>query len=143
MGFEVVDTQGRLKTAGLPVVQATGRATAQVAANASVLAYTVGATDGSFEISANVNITTATNHSFSVTCAYTNESNVAQTLTLGFTQLSGATFITLLTNTTGVNSYESPVYHLRAKAATTVTVATTGTFTTVVYNVEAVLKQTA
>ena len=126
---------------GSPVVVAVGRATAQTGANASVSTFTVGAADGSFEVSANVNVTTSTAHSFTVTCAYTDEGNTARTLTLGFTQLSGATFITTITNVTGAGPYESPVYHIRCKAATAITFATTGTFTTVTYNAEGVIKQ--
>ncbi len=127
---------------GTPIVTGgpTQRKVGAIAAQ-TIGSYTVGASDGSFEISANINVTTATAHSFTVTCAYTNESNVSQTITLGFNQLSGAVFITAITNVTGVNSYESPVIHIRAKAATTITIATTGTFTTVVYNGEGMIKQ--
>lgn len=132
-------------TVGVPVVVASGRTVGAVAAVASVSTYTVGASDASFEVSANVDVTTATAHTFTVTCVYTNEANVSQTLTLGFTQLSGATFVTAITNVTGANSYESPVYHLRAKAGTTITVASAagGTYTTVVYNIEGIIKLTA
>ncbi len=126
---------------GVPLVVASGRSTAQTAAVASVSTFTVGASDGSFEVSANVNVTTSTAHNFTVTCAYTDETNTARTLTLGFTQLSGATFITAITNITGAGPYESPVYHIRCKAATAITFATTGTFTTVTYNVEGIIKQ--
>lgn len=128
---------------GVPVVVATGRFTAQVAAKASVSAFTVGGSDGSFEVSANVNVTASTAHTFTTTVTYTDETNASRTLTFGFTQLSGATLITAITNVTGVGPYESPVYHIRCKAATTITVATTGTFTTVTYNVEGIIKQTA
>lgn len=127
----------------IPVVVAKGRSTAQTAAVASVSTFTVGAADGSFVVSANVLVTTSTTHNFTVTCAYTDEGNTARTLTLGFTQLSGATLITAITNVTGAGPYESPVYHLRCKAATTITFATTGTFTTVTYNVEGIITQVA
>lgn len=128
---------------GVPVVVASGRTVGAVAAVASVSTYTVGASDASFEISANVDVTTATTHNFTVTCAYTNEANVSQTLTLGFTQLSGATFLTAITNITGANSYESIVYHIRAKAGTSITIATAagGTYTSVVYNAEGLIRQ--
>lgn len=125
------------------VATKTARATAQAAAVASLLAYTVTGVDSSFDVSANVNVTTATTHNFTVTCAYTDETNTARTLTLGFTQLSGATFLTAITNVTGAGPYESPVYHIRCKAGTTITFATVGVFTAVAYNVEAILRQTA
>ncbi len=141
-----ITTVGSIVTSGVTGVSAivaSGRATAQTGANASVSTFTVGAADASFEVSANVLVTTSTTHSFTVTCAYTDEGNTARTLTLGFTQLSGATFLTAITNVTGAGPYESPTYHLRCKAATAITIATTGTFTTVTYNVEGVVKQTA
>jgi hypothetical protein len=135
-----VTTSGAL---GAVAVVASGRVTAQNAAVASVSTFTVGASDGSFEVSANVNVTTATVHNFTVTCAYTDETNTAQTVTLGFIQLNGATFITAITNVTGVGPYESTVIHIRCKASTAITIATTGTFTTVTYNAEGIIKRTA
>lgn len=125
---------------GVPAIQGTGRAAAQIAAVTSVATYTVGAADGSFLISANVLVTTSTLHNFTVTCAYTDESNVARTLTLSFSQLTGA-FITAITNATGAGPYEGVPLHLRCKAATAITIATTGTFTTVVYNVDGLIQQ--
>lgn len=120
-----------------------GRSVAQTAAVASVAAVTVGTADASFHVSANINVTTATTHNFTVTCAYTDEGNTGRTLTLGFTQLSGATLLTAITNITGAGPYESPVYHIRAKASTTIIIATTGTFTTVTYNAEGIITQVA
>lgn len=128
---------------GVPLIVATGRSTAQTAAVTSVSTFTVGTSAGSFEVSANVLVTTATAHNFTVTCAYTDEGNTARTLTFGFTQLTGSTFITAITNLTGTGPYESPVFHLRCKASTAITIATKGTFTTVTYNVEGIIKQTA
>ncbi len=128
---------------GIPAIYGYGRSNAQTAAVGSVTTYTVGAADGSFEVSANVNVTTATTHNFTVTCTYTDETNTSRTLTLGFTQLAGATFLSAITNLTGIGPYESPTYHIRCKASTAITIATTGTFTTVTYNVEGIIKQTA
>jgi len=126
---------------GTDAIVAVGRSTGQTAAVASVSTFTNGASDGSFHVSANVNVTTSTLHDFTVTCAYTDEGNTSRTLTLGFTQLSGATFLTNITNVTGAGPYESPTYHIRCKASTAITIATTGTFTTVTYNAEGIIKQ--
>lgn len=114
----------------------------QTAAVASVVAMTVGASDASFLVSANVLVTTATTHSFTVTVAYTDESNASRTLTLTFSQLAG-TFLTAITNVTGAGPYEGVPLHIRCKAGTTITIATTGTFTAVVYNVEGLIRQVA
>lgn len=133
-----VTTNGTL---GVPVVVATGRSTAQTAAVVSVSAFTNGAADGSYEISANVLVTTATTHAFTVTCAYTDEGNTARTLTLTFSQLAG-TLGTSIANAAGAVPYEGVPLHIRVKASTTITIATTGTFTTVTYNVEGIIKKT-
>lgn len=140
-----ITTYNAINTAGwgVPAIYGSGRSVAQNAAVASVAAYTLTAADATFEISANVLVTTATAHSFSVTCTYTDEGNTSRTLTLGFAQLSGATLITLITNVTGAGPYESLNYHIRCKASTTITIATTGTFTTVTYNVEGSIRQLA
>ena len=125
---------------GVPAIYATGRATAQTAAKASVATYTVGAADGSFIVSANVLVTTATTHNFTVTCAYTDEGNTARTLTFNFSSLAGV-LATAIINTGGAVPYEGVPLHIRAKSGTAITVATTGTFTTVTYNVEASIIQ--
>ena len=127
---------------GVPVIRGYGRFTAQTAAVASVASYTVGASDASFLISANVLITTSTAHNFTMTCAYTDEGNTARTLTLTFSSLAG-TLLTAITNAAGAVPYEGLPLHIRAKAATAITIATTGTFTTVTYNVEGLIKQIA
>ncbi len=127
---------------GVPAIYSSGRATAQNAANTSVATYTCGAADGSFEVSANVLVTTATVHNFTVTVDYTDEGNTARTVTLPFAVLAG-TFVTAITNAGGAVPYEGIPIHIRCKASTAITVKTVGTFTTVVYNVESSIKQIA
>lgn len=130
-------TYNNIATAGwgVPAIYGSGRATGQTAAVASVAAYTVGAADGSFLVSANVLVTTATTHNFTVTCAYTDEGNTARTLTFTFSSLAGV-LATAIINTGGAVPYEGVPMHIRCKASTAITIATTGTFTTVTYNVE-------
>lgn len=127
---------------GVPAIYKVGRSTAQTAAVASVAAYTVGSADGSFIVSANVLVTTSTTHNFTVTVAYTDEGNTARTLTLNFSSLAGV-IATAIINTGGAVPYEGLPMHIRCKASTAITVATTGTFTSVTYNVEAVIQQVA
>lgn len=130
-------------TVGVPVIVATGRVTAQAAANASVSAFTVGAADASFEVSANVLVTTATTHAFTVTCAYTDEGNTARTVTMPFVLVAGSAIVTSVANGNGTVPYLGLPIHIRAKAATTITIATAagGTYTTVAYNAEGIVKQ--
>lgn len=127
---------------GVPAIYGFGRSTAQAGAVASVATYTVGAADGSFLVSANVNITASTTFSFTVTCTYTDEGGTSRTLTLNFSQLTG-TFVQTLTNVLGTGTYEGIPLHIRAKASTSITIATTGTFTLVTYNCEGVIQQMA
>lgn len=124
--------------------RATGRSLAQVAAVASIAALTVGASDASYLVSCNVLVTTATTHAFTVTVAYTDESNVARTLTMPVSQLTGA-LITSITNVTGAGPYEGAAVLIRCKAATTITIATAagGTYTAVVYSAEGSIVQVA
>lgn len=117
-----------------------GRLTAQTAAAATVATWTVGANDGTFLVSANVLPTTSTVHSFTVTCTYTDEGNTSRTVTLNFSQLGG-TFVTAISNTAGAVPYEGVPIQIRCKAGSTITIGTTGTFTTVTYNVEASIAQ--
>lgn len=126
---------------GNPAVYGSGRSTAQTAAVASVATYTVGAADGSFEVGSNVNLTASTTNSFTVTCAYTDETNTSRTLTFSFVQAGVATPIQTITNVTGVGAYCGMPMRIRAKASTAITIATTGTFASVTYNVEGDITQ--
>jgi len=130
-------------TPGVAAIVAAGRSAAATAAVASVATFTVGAADASFEVSANVLVTTATTHSFNVTCAYTDEGNTARTVTLNFSTVAGVISNTAISNVGGAVPYEGVPFHIRAKAATAITIATSGTFTTVTYNVEGIIKQMA
>lgn len=137
-------TYGNVTTAGwgVPGIYAHALSPGNTAANASVATYTVGAADGTFDVSGYVYITTATTHSFTVTCAYTDPAGNARVLTLPFTQLAGVP-LTTITNVTGVGPYEGVVLTIRCKASTTITFATAagGTYTAVNYDVLGLAKQ--
>ncbi len=130
---------------GVPVIVAYGRTVGATAAVASIAAYTVGAADASFEVSANVLVTTATTHGFTLTCAYTDEGNSARTLTLTFGLVAGGVTTTSVANAVGTVPYHGVPVTIRCKADTSITIASAagGTYTTVVYNAEGVIKQTA
>jgi len=123
------------------VAGSSGRATAQTALNNSVATYTLGATDASYEVSANVLVTTSSAENFTVTVSYTDEGNTARVLTLNF-QTLGAVIGTAINFANGAVPYEGLVAHIRCKASTSITVKTTGTFTGATYNVEGIIKQT-
>lgn len=126
-------------TGNIPSVAGHARLTGQTGA-ASLTTYTVPNVDSSYLISANILITTATLHSFTCTCTYTDESNTSRTLTLNFSTVAGVLTPTVV-NTNGAIAYEGVPLHIRAKASTTIIIATTGTFTTVAYNFEEMITQ--
>ena len=127
-----------------PGVSAHGRADAQVAAVATVTTFTVGAADRTFLVMANVLVTTATTHNFTVEVAYTDESNTPRVLTMTFSQLAG-TQLTAITNVTGAGPYEGIPLCIRAKAGTPITINTqaAGVYTAVVFNVDGSIIQVA
>jgi hypothetical protein len=130
---------------GVQAVVAYGRTVGATAAVASIAAFTVGAADASFEIRANVLITTATTHTFTLTCAYTDEGNSARTLTLTFGLVAGGVATTSIANGNGAVPYHGAPVTIRCKAASTITIASAagGTYTTVVYNAEGFISQLA
>lgn len=140
-----ITTYNNIATAGNGVmaIVASGRTVGTSAAVASVTAYTVGASDSSFDIAANVNITAATTASFTVTCTYTDESNTSRTVTFSFVQNGVAVPIQTITNVTGVGAYCAMVMRIRCKSGTTITIASTGTFTSVTYSIEGSVVQVA
>ena len=122
-----------------PVTVQHNRVTAQTAAYAGV-AFTAPAADTSFEVSANLLVTISTTHNFAVNCTYTDESNTVRTLTLWFADATGIWGKAIL-DADGVTTYNGASLHIRAKGGTTITLSTAGTFTTVTYNFESIIKQ--
>lgn len=128
---------------GLVAIYGYQKALAQTAAvTLTTGAVTVGSADGDFEISANVLITTSTLFNFTVTCSYTDQGNTARVLTLQFSNLAG-TWLTAIANAAGAVPYEGAVTTIRAKAGTTITIASAagGNYTTVVYDIVGIIKQ--
>lgn len=139
-GYNGITTAGF----GVPTIVTNGRATAQTAANASIATYTVGAADGTFVVSSNILVTNATNHAFTVQCTYTDEGNTARTVTLPFRLVGDTTALTSSVATAnGTVPYLGVPVHIRAKAATAITILTqaAGTYTSVVYNAEGIIRQ--
>lgn len=139
-----ITTYNGIATAGwgVPATYAAGRVTAQTAAAAALATYTVGGSDGTFVVSANILVTASVTNSFTMTCTYTDESNTSRTVTMTFSNVGG-TFLNTITNVTGTGAYEGVPLHIRAKSGTAITFATVGTFTSVTYNAEGRITQVA
>jgi hypothetical protein len=142
----LVSKYNAVATAGLgvPAIYGQGRTVGATAAVSSVASYTLPATDGTYRVSANVLVTTATTHAFTVTVAYTSEDNTSRVLTLQFSNLAG-TFITSIANAAGAVPYEGVPLHIRCKASTAITIASAagGVYTAVAYNIEGIIEQLA
>jgi hypothetical protein len=123
---------------GVPAILAAGRQTAQTGAIASLVTFTPAA-PGSFLISANVDLTTATSGSFAVTCSYTDDSGTGRSQTMIFLLPGGTTSIGP-GSISGAGTYCGMPLHIRANAAA-ITISTSGTFTTLTYNAEAYIMQ--
>lgn len=130
---QTVGTDGskNLISISTPIIVGNDRKTAQTAA-VSLATYTVGAADTSYQISANVNVTAFAVGTFNIQVAYTDETNTAQTLKLNFSSVTGT--IGLAIAATG--PFEGIPAHIRAKAGSTIIVSSTGTFTSLTYNLE-------
>lgn len=114
---------------------ASGRATGQTAANTNVVTYTVGGSDESLMVSANVLVTASSGENFNIKVDYTDEGNTARTFNLNVTEPSGSTTANIRF-ATGAVPYSSFMQHIRCKSGTDVKIYTTGTFTGCTYNVE-------
>jgi hypothetical protein len=116
------------------------RSTGQSGAITSQTTYTVGASDGTFVVGADVTVTASTTHNFAVQVGYTDETNTARTLVMTLSTEAGVLVIAI-TNVTGAGVYLGTSLQIRAKAATAITIKTAGTFTTVTYNMDGRIQQ--
>lgn len=139
------DIKPPTKLSSLDTNYASGRSAAAVAAVASVATLTPAA-DSSFDVQMNVLVTTATTHTFTGQCTYTDEGNTARTVTMPFRLVGDTTALTSsITNANGTVPYIGVPVRIRVKAGTAITLLTQagGTYTTVVYNVEGTIRQVA
>ena len=123
---------------------ARGRTVGAAAAVASVCSTLVGAADATYEILMNVLVTTATTHTFTCQCTYTDEGNTARTVTMPFRLVGDTTALTTsIANASGTVPYNGVPLLIRCKAATAITLLTqaAGTYTTVAFNVEGIIRK--
>jgi hypothetical protein len=125
---------------GLPSIVKSTRITAQSAAG-TIATYTNPASDASYEVSANLNVSAATSLVTTITCAYTDETNTARTLVMPITALDGNFTTNGAITASAAAVFHTPVLHIRCKASTSITISTTaGTFTGVTFTAEAQIK---
>lgn len=126
---------------GVPAIVADTRLTGQTGAVASVVTYTPTA-DGTFEVSGNVNVTAGTTYTFQEQVTWTDETGTAYTWPLIWVNSAGSTGYSI-TNASGNVPRPMITITLRCKANTAITILTqaSGTYTSVTYNVEGIIKQ--
>ena len=116
-----------------------GRSTAQTAAVATVATLTVGGADASYAVSCNLLVTTSSGENFTCSVDYTDEGNTARNQLFSYT--TGTAFRTSILSANGAIPYAAHHMHIRAKASTSITIKTSGTFTGATYNVEGVIQR--
>jgi len=100
-----------------------GSATAQTGTNNNVVQVTVGSADTTYMIAAALNCTAYTSGTLNVNVVYTDNHNTVTT-----TAIQGHFTSGYGTGVTGTGDFEGQVLTIRAKAASTVTITTSGTF---------------
>lgn len=121
--------------------QTVGRATGQTAANSSVATLTVGAADASYMISGNVLVTTSSSETFSLYVDWTDEGNTARSTAIPLIRIATGGFTANVASSFGAVPYPSTHIQIRCKAATAITIKTSGTFTGCTYNVEGYIQK--
>jgi hypothetical protein len=128
---------------GVPAIQAAANITAQTAA-ATICTYTVGAADGDFEVGGQMSVTASTTLVTTITCTYTDVASVARTMILPVQAVAGTFIAAGAITGAGASIWETPKMHIRAKAATGITLLTSsGTFTGVTYSASGTIVQLA
>lgn len=126
---------------GVPAIVASGRSTGQTAAVASICTFTP-AVNGTFEVSLNLLVTASSSFSILGNINYRGEDNIVYTLHPPITDGLG-TIAVNATNSSGAIPWLGLSVYFRAKAGTAITISTSGTFSSVTYNVEAIIRKVA
>lgn len=114
-----------------PTINGNLRTTGITNTSNSFTAYPVGASDATFYVSVEIEITTSGTFSFNANVSYTDPGGNVITRTLPLNNV-----LTPITNAGGTTDYSGTPYHIRCQAGSTITISSTGTFTGVVYNME-------
>jgi len=112
---------------GVPIIVAEGDSIGNTGTITSVCAYTVGASNGVFKVGGDIDVTAFTSGAINLQVTYTDWNSGAQTITIDISALAVA-------DTPGNE------VTIMAKASTSITIKTTGTFTAT-YNVAATIVQ--
>ena len=133
-------TLGRL----YPAIMVSSSATGLTAADTNRINYTPTAFAGIFRLSWDVDVRTSTTHNFTLVGGWKDASAAAISQTLGGFDKAGTGLVAgAITNVIGAGVYYGVCVFDIDSSATAITLSTSGTFTTVTYNIAAVLEQLA
>ena len=140
-GITNLSVVGKYFQGTAPLMQAPhyGRPAQQTNTTVTLInAYAVGASDASFDVVGNVNVTASATAAMTMTCTYNDENNTGQVLDMKFTTI-GSTLMVI--SMTASLVYEGIANRIRCKAGTTITIATAATVTGITYTCEATITQ--
>ncbi|MDB5343208.1 MAG: hypothetical protein JWP89_1585 [Schlesneria sp.] len=129
-----------LSAVGVPITVASAYLITNAAVT-SFCSYTVpAAADAVFEVACSVLVkATSSSYNFAAKLSYTDTGGTARTATLVFQLVGGTTTIAVSNAGGGVAPYLGIPVRFRAKAGTTISIATSGTFAVVLYDIDASL----
>jgi hypothetical protein len=138
--YNNINTQGL----GVPAVYASFSSTANTGVVTNAINYSPPATAGSYRLCWQVDTTISTTNNFHVVGTWKDASGNARSQTLGGTDPAGNALVAgAITNTIGTGVYSGCTEFQIDNSATAITLSTSGTFTTVTYNIDATLEQLA
>ena len=141
-GLPVKSNNIALVGQGFPLIVAQSAATALNAADTNRINYTPPAVAGVYRLTYEVDVTTATTDNFHFVGTWKGATGDALSQTLGGSDKLGTGLIAgAITNTIGVGAYYGSVTFAIDNSGTAITLSTVGTFTTVVYNITAILER--
>lgn len=124
---------------GVDLIRASGSATAQTGAVASVTSFTTGSAGGSFEIGGYIDVTAFTAGTISLQCDYTDPAGTARTLVIPLVALAGTIGITVGSATDA----QAIAVSIQTSGTNTIKIYTTVSVFTGTYNVYGWIKQIA
>ena len=145
-GAGIVSTYDQRSTTGngVPAIFASYSTTGQTGAVSNAINYTPPSTAGTYRMGWSVDVTTATTLNFTIVATWKDASGNSISQTLGGFDKSGNALVAgAITNTIGTGVYYGSVVFSINNGGTAITLSTSGTFTSVVYNLTATLEQLA
>jgi hypothetical protein len=141
-----IDRYNNIATAGtgVPAIYGSYSTTGNTGAVSNAINFTPQGVASRYRLSWSIDVTTATSHNFHLVGTWKDASGIARSQTLGGSDPAGNALVAgAITNAIGAGVYYGSVVFSIDNSATAITISTAGTFTTTVYNFDAILQQLA